>query len=70
MSDLEVNELLREYYGQIDSIISRSSLPDERKEALKARKNWLKTYIWECKKHRQQLNFDKIENMIKFGREV
>lgn len=69
MSNLDVNELLIEYYGEIDSIISRSSIPDNRKEALKARKNWLKTYIWKCKQNRQQPNLDKIANMIKFGKE-
>ncbi len=65
----DLNDVLRERYAEIDRVIRTSNLPEERVEALSNRFTWVKQYIWQCKVHRQFPNMDKIENMIRYGKE-
>lgn len=66
----DLNEFLREQYAEIDRFIRNSNLPEERITALLNRFTWVKEYIWKSKQHRQFPDKDKIDNMIRHGKEV
>lgn len=65
----DLNEVLRERYAEIDRVIRTSDLPEECIAALLARFAWVKEHIWKSKQHREFPDMDKIENVIRNGKE-
>lgn len=65
----DLNEVLRERYAEIDRVIRTSNLPEERITAILNRFAWVKEHISKSKWHRELPNMDKIENMIRNGKE-